>query len=62
MSFEARIALNGKYHEADDEVISDPRNWPRLKQQDPKEVATSINEELSISIDESDDNAENQTI
>lgn len=41
MSFEAKIALNGQYHQADVEVMSDSRRWPRYpkRQSQQEEVA-----------------------
>lgn len=57
MSFEAKAAKDGKYHQADVEVISDSRNWPRYnKQQSPKEVAKTTEEENSeVELSDDDD-------
>lgn len=55
MSFEAKAAKDGKYHQADVEVISDSRNWPRYnKQQSPQEVAEATEEKKS-EVEQSDD-------
>lgn len=63
MSFEAKAAKDGKYHQADVEVISDSRNWPRKQQQqNTQEVAKSTKEEKSTEVEESDDDAEDQVI
>ncbi|MBO4816429.1 MAG: hypothetical protein J5507_06010 [Clostridia bacterium] len=48
MSFEARVAEKGNYHQADPNVLSDPRNWPKpKKQQNYQEIVigTGENEE-----------------
>lgn len=38
MSFDAKVAMTGDYHNAD---LSDPRNWPRpRKQQNPQQEIT----------------------
>jgi len=38
MSFDAKVAMTGDYHNAD---LSDPRNWPRTrKQQNPQQEIT----------------------
>lgn len=37
MSFEAKVALSGQYHQADVEVMSDSRRWPRHKRQSQQE-------------------------
>lgn len=59
MSFEAKAAKDGKYHQADVEVISDPRNWPRCnKQQNPKEIAETTEEAKTSEVEKSDDDAE----
>lgn len=58
MSFEAKVASNGKYHEADVEVISDSRNWPRPKkqQQNQEEVIEATkNEDEAVVENDSDD-------
>lgn len=59
MSFEAKAAKDGKYHQADVEVISDSRNWPRYnKQQSPKEIAETTEEAKTSEVEKSDDDAE----
>lgn len=55
MSFEAKAAKDGNYHQADVEVVSDPRNWPRYnKQQSPQGVAEAT-EEKNSEVEQSDD-------
>lgn len=63
MSFDAKVAKNGNYYEADVDTIADERNWPNQQQQQtlPK-VAESTQERILREVDESDDDAENQMI
>ena len=43
MSFEAKVAMTGDYHNAD---LSDPRNWPRpRKQQNLQQEAEEVMKE-----------------
>lgn len=40
MSFDAKVAMTGDYHNAD---LSDPRNWPRpRKQQNPQQEVKEV--------------------
>lgn len=55
MSFEARIALNGQYHQADVEVMSDWRKWPRYpkRKTQQEEVAETDESKEKPEADES---------
>ena len=59
MSFEGKVAISGNYHDADVEVVSDERNWPRGKQQkqNSQQVAKTTKDEQEIEVVESDDDA-----
>lgn len=60
MSFEAKAAKDGKYHQADAEAISDPRNWPREhEQQNLQEIAKTTEEDKTSEVEQSDDDTEN---
>lgn len=59
MSFEAKAAKDGNYHQADVEVVSDPRNWPRYnKQQNAEKIAKTTEEEKDSEVERSDDDTE----
>lgn len=53
MSFEALVAKDGRYHQADVEMVSDSRNWPRpKKQQNPQQDTNATNnEEINVASD-----------
>lgn len=56
MSFEAKVALSGKYYQADVEVISDSRRWPRYpKRQSQQEKVAETAEGKKPKADESKD-------
>ena len=61
MSFEAEVAKNGNYHEADVEVGSDSRNWPRpKKQKETQKVDEATAVETTTEVAEINDDAEDK--
>ena len=61
MSFDAKVAKNGNYHDADPNVVSDGRNWPRKQpQQKTQEVAESTKVEMTAEVEENNDDAEDK--
>ncbi len=57
MSFEAKVALSGQYHQADAGVMSDPREWPRYpkRQSQQEKVAETAEGKEKPKADESND-------
>ncbi|MBQ3145804.1 MAG: hypothetical protein IJB90_04495 [Clostridia bacterium] len=61
MSFDADVAKDAKYHQADVEMVSDPRNWPRpKKQQKTQEVDETTEVETTAEVVENNDDAEDK--
>ena len=60
MSLEARVAKGGNYHQADVDVVSDQRNWPRQqkKQQSSQDVVETAKEEKTEAEEDDGNDAE----